>query len=333
MTDAGDLKAPPPDAPSNDRRHAPNGRTATAASTRRKKPSGTPPTDRKTKPSARLACRVKTCCAGSTSAISKTTCAASLQWTTTSAACLRYLDESGLAANTIVIYNSDQGFYLGEHGWFDKRWMYKESLRTPLLARWPGVIAPGSTNRDLVSNLDLAETFLEIAGAAVPPDMQGRSLVPVMKGETPQDWRKTFYYHYYESMTAHGVPAHEGVRNARYKLIRFYESNEWELFDTEADPSELDSIYGEKGSEKIAAALKARVAAPAGAVPRRRAAPVAGRLPGLRKVALAALPIPAATGGNGLRRGCGSVRPAVRAPWLRGLSARLRRSRGSSLKR
>ena len=89
--------------------------------------------------------------------------------------------------------------------------------------------------------------------------MQGRSLVPVMKGETPQDWRKTFYYHYYESMTAHGVPAHEGVRNARYKLIRFYESNEWELFDTEADPSELDSIYGEKGSEKIAAALKAEL--------------------------------------------------------------------------
>lgn len=172
---------------------------------------------------------------------------------------LRYLDASGLAENTVVIYNSDQGFYLGEHGWFDKRWMYKESLRTPLLARWPGVAAPGSTNMDLVSNLDFAETFLEIAGVEPPADMQGRSLVPILKGETPKDWRKTFYYHYYESMTAHGVPAHEGVRGARYKLIRFYESNEWELFDTAADPNEMKSIYGEKGSETIAAELKAEL--------------------------------------------------------------------------
>ena len=170
---------------------------------------------------------------------------------------LRYLDEAGLAENTIVMYSSDQGFYLGEHGWFDKRWMYKESLRTPLLARWPGVIKPQSTNMDLVSNLDFAETFLEIAGVEVPQDMQGRSLVPIFKGQTPTNWRKTFYYHYYESMVAHGVPAHEGVRNTRYKLIRFYESDEWELFDTENDPGEVSSVYGKQGYEKITAELKA----------------------------------------------------------------------------
>ncbi len=170
---------------------------------------------------------------------------------------LRYLDEAGLAENTIVMYSSDQGFYLGEHGWFDKRWMYKESLRTPLLARWPGVIKAQSTNMDLVSNLDFAETFLEIAGVEAPQDMQGSSLVPIFKGETPKNWRKTFYYHYYESMVAHGVPAHEGVRNARYKLIRFYESDEWELFDTESDPGEVNSIYGKEGHEKITAELKA----------------------------------------------------------------------------
>ena len=135
---------------------------------------------------------------------------------------LRYLDATGLSRDTIVVYSSDQGFYLGEHGWFDKRWMYRESLRTPLLIRWPGVIESGSASRDLVSNLDYAATFLEIAGVRTPPRMQGRSLVPILKGGTPRDWRRSFYYHYYESQLAHGVPAHEGVRTERHKLIRFY---------------------------------------------------------------------------------------------------------------
>ncbi len=169
---------------------------------------------------------------------------------------LRYLDETGLAENTVVIYSSDQGFYLGEHGWFDKRWMYRESLRTPLVARWPGVVKPGSTSRELVSNLDYAETFLEIAGVEVPPDMQGRSLVPLLQGSVPRNWRDSFYYHYYESQVAHGVPAHEGVRTDRYKLIRFYESDEWELYDLERNPEETQSIYGQQGTEKLTAELQ-----------------------------------------------------------------------------
>ena len=172
---------------------------------------------------------------------------------------LRYLDETGLAENTVVVYSSDQGFYLGEHGWYDKRWMYRESLRTPLVVRWPGVVAAGSTNRDLVSNLDYSETFLEIAGADVPPEMQGRSLVPILQGQTPRNWRKSFYYHYYESQVGHGVPAHEGVRTDRYKLIRYYESDEWELYDTELNPEETQSVYGQEGMEKVTADLKAEL--------------------------------------------------------------------------
>ena len=159
---------------------------------------------------------------------------------------LAYLDETGLAKNTVVIYCSDQGFYLGEHGWFDKRWMYEESLRTPFLVRWPGVVKSGSTNNDIVSPLDFAETFLNIAGADVPADMQGRSLVSVFQGNTPADWRKTFYYHYYEFPGWHDVRRHYGVTDGRYKLIRFYEPDvdEWELFDLKSDPNEMQSIYG-----------------------------------------------------------------------------------------
>ena len=172
---------------------------------------------------------------------------------------LRYLDATGLSRNTIVVYSSDQGFYLGEHGWFDKRWMYRESLRTPLVIRWPGAVEPGSASRELVSNLDYAATFLEMAGVRIPPRMQGRSLVPILKGAAPGDWRRSFYYHYYESQLAHGVPAHEGVRTERYKLIRFYESGEWELFDLERDPQELQSLYGRKGMEQVTAELLAEL--------------------------------------------------------------------------
>lgn len=159
---------------------------------------------------------------------------------------LDYLDDAGLADNTVVIYSSDQDFYLGEHGWFDKRWMYEESLRTPLAVRWPGVTKPGSVNDDIVSPLDFAETFLEIADTDIPKDMQGRSLVPVLSGNTPADWRKSFYYHYYEYPGWHDVRRHYGVTDGRYKLIRFYEPDidEWELFDLKSDPHEMKSIYG-----------------------------------------------------------------------------------------
>jgi arylsulfatase A-like enzyme len=161
---------------------------------------------------------------------------------------LDYLKEAGLDRDTIVVYSSDQGFYLGEHGWFDKRWIFEESLRTPLLVRWPGVAKPGSVNGDMVSNLDFAETFLEAAGLPVPGDMQGRSLVPLLEGKTPSDWRKSFYYHYYEHPGPHNVHRHYGVVTDRYKLVYFYEPemNYWELFDLEKDPHELHSIYGEK---------------------------------------------------------------------------------------
>ena len=172
---------------------------------------------------------------------------------------LDYLDETGLAENTVVIYSSDQGFYLGEHGWFDKRWMYEESLHMPFVARWPGVITPGSENTDLVQNLDFAETFLDIAGAEIPSAMQGKSLVPLMKGEKPQDWRESIYYHYHEFPGAHSVAKHIGVRNDRYKLMYYYETDEWELFDLQEDPQEMKSVYGEEGYSEIQTSLTAEL--------------------------------------------------------------------------
>ena len=170
---------------------------------------------------------------------------------------LDYLDENGLSKNTVVIYSSDQGFWLGEHGWFDKRWMYEESLHTPLLVRWAGRTKPGSTNTDLVSNLDFAQTFLDIAGAPQPKDMQGRSLLPILHGKTPEDWRKTHYYHYYEA-GGHGVPIHFGVTDGRYKLIRFPDEklNTWEFFDLKVDPQEMKSRLNAPKYSKIIAGLK-----------------------------------------------------------------------------
>lgn len=166
---------------------------------------------------------------------------------------LDYLEESGLDKNTIVIYTSDQGWYLGEHGWYDKRWMYEESFRTPCLIKWPGVTKPGSKTTAMAMNLDFAQTFLEAAGAEIPGDMQGLSLVPVLKGETPQNWRDSVYYHYYEYPGAHSVRKHYGVRTERYKLIHFYEPdvNEWELFDLVNDPNELKSVYNAAGYAEV----------------------------------------------------------------------------------
>jgi arylsulfatase A-like enzyme len=172
---------------------------------------------------------------------------------------LDHLDKAGLAKNTLVMYSSDQGWYLGEHGWFDKRWMYEESFKTPLLARWPGQIKPGSVNDELTSNLDFAETFLDVAGVPVPQDMQGRSLVPLFRGKTPADWRKTFYYHYYEFPGAHSVARHYGVADKRHKLIHYYQVGEWELLDLEKDPNELKSVYGQKEYAEIQAKLLAEL--------------------------------------------------------------------------
>jgi arylsulfatase A-like enzyme len=175
---------------------------------------------------------------------------------------LKFLEDEGLADNTIVVYSSDQGFYLGEHGWFDKRWIFEESLKTPLLIRWPGVTAPGSVNKDIVSNVDFAETFLDAAGAAVPAEMQGHSMVPILRGQTPSDWRKSFYYHYYEHPAEHNVARHYGVVTDRYKLVHFYEPefNYWELFDLEKDPHELHSVYDDPNYGDIRKTLETELA-------------------------------------------------------------------------
>ncbi len=158
---------------------------------------------------------------------------------------LDWLDEMGLTENTVVVYSSDQGFYLGEHGWFDKRWMYEESLRTPLLVRWPQRVQPGSLNDKIVSPLDFASTFLEIAGVQLPDDLQGRSLVPLLEGEAPADWRSAFYYHYYEYPGWHYVRRHYGVTDGRFKLIYFYEPDidDWELYDLLLDRNETHNVY------------------------------------------------------------------------------------------
>jgi arylsulfatase A-like enzyme len=153
------------------------------------------------------------------------------------------LKELDLADNTVVIYSSDQGFFVGDHGWYDKRWMYEESFKMPLIVKWPGTTKPGADDEHLVQNLDYAETFLEIAGAEVPADMQGASLVPLLKGENPEGWRDSVYYHYYEYPSVHMVPRHYGVRNDRYKLMRFYQFDEWEFYDLETDPDELMNQY------------------------------------------------------------------------------------------
>jgi len=173
---------------------------------------------------------------------------------------LDYLEKSGLDKNTIVIYSSDQGFYLGEHGWFDKRFMYEQSLRTPLIVRWPGKIQPGSRCEQMVMNLDLAETFLDAAGVNIPADMQGTSLLPLLKGERPETWRDAIYYHYYEYPAVHMVKRHYGVRTTRYKLIHFYyDIDEWELYDLLNDPDELNNLYGKEGYEGITSDLKKKL--------------------------------------------------------------------------
>lgn len=169
---------------------------------------------------------------------------------------LDWLKENDLDKNTIVIYTSDNGFYLGEHGLFDKRFMYEESLRIPFVVRWPAGITAGTKIENLVINTDFAPTFLDVAGKPTPSDMQGRSILPLLRGESPSDWRTSFYYRYYHDPGHHNTARHLGVRTETHKLIYFWKKDQWELFDLVADPNELNNLYGQPGQEKVTQELK-----------------------------------------------------------------------------
>ncbi|MEO5591450.1 MAG: sulfatase [Chitinophagaceae bacterium] len=172
----------------------------------------------------------------------------------------QYLKENHLDNNTIVIYSSDQGFYLGEHGWFDKRFMYDQSFRTPLLIKWPAVIRPGTTDSHLVMNIDIAETLLEAAGVNIPEEMQGQSMLPLLKNQQPANWRKAVYYHYYEAGDEHNVAKHIGIRSDHYKLIYFYENKEWEFYNLQKDPEEINNVYANPVYKKQISEMKKRLA-------------------------------------------------------------------------
>jgi len=169
---------------------------------------------------------------------------------------LDFLESSGLRSNTVVIYTSDQGFFLGDHGWFDKRFMYEESLRMPLLVSWPGHIRAGALESNMVLNVDFAPTLLELAGLRVAPDMQGRSIAPLLRGEHPGDWRDSMYYRYYHYPADHRVQPHYGVRTGRHKLIYFNQLDEWELFDLASDPGEMKNVYADPAYATTVTALK-----------------------------------------------------------------------------
>jgi arylsulfatase A-like enzyme len=173
---------------------------------------------------------------------------------------LAFLDKAGLARNTLVVYTSDQGFFLGDHGLFDKRFMYEESIRMPFLVRWPAGIKPGTRSDALGLNIDFAPTFLELAGLPASSDMQGRSLLPVLRGRAPADWRTSMYYRYYHDPGDHNTRAHLGVRTRTHKLIHFWKKDQWELFDLVNDPYELHNLYGQPGQEALTAALKTELA-------------------------------------------------------------------------
>jgi arylsulfatase A-like enzyme len=169
---------------------------------------------------------------------------------------LDWLDQNGLSQNTVVIYTSDQGFFLGDHGLYDKRFMYEPSIKMPFLVRWPGVISPGTTQKALAINPDFAPTFMDIAGLPVPADMQGRSLVPIFKSQSPADWRASFYYRYYHDPGDHNTRAHYGVRTVTHKLICFWKKDQWELYDLVKDPDEMHNIYSDPAQKDLVAKLK-----------------------------------------------------------------------------
>ena len=172
---------------------------------------------------------------------------------------LDYLDEAGLAENTLVIYTSDQGFFLGDHGLYDKRFMYEESIRVPFLVRWPEVIKPGEVQSAMGINVDFAPTFMDAAGLPLPADMQGRSLMPLFKGKVPSDWRGSWYYRYYHDPGDHNTRAHYGVRTTTHKLIYFWKKNQWEMYDLIADPSELHNLYSDPEQAETVVKLKAEL--------------------------------------------------------------------------
>jgi len=168
---------------------------------------------------------------------------------------IEYLRQHGLLDNTMIVYTSDQGFYMGEHGWFDKRFMYEESFRTPLLVYYPG--GKHGVVKEMVQNIDYAPTFLDVAGAKVPSDIQGRSFLPLLEGKKPANWRQSLYYHYYEYPAEHSVCRHYGIRTKRYSLMHFYNDiNAWELYDLKNDPDQMHNIYGKPGTEKLTKNLK-----------------------------------------------------------------------------
>ncbi len=172
---------------------------------------------------------------------------------------LDWLDTHGLRENTLVIYTSDQGFFLGDHGLFDKRFMYEPSIKMPFLARWPGIIPPGSVDNSLALNVDFAETFLEAANASIPDDMQGHSLLPLLRSEHPTEWRTSFYYRYYHDPGHHNTRAHYGVRTETHKLIYYWKKDQWELFDLRTGPDELHNIYSLPEQQAVVTRLKAEL--------------------------------------------------------------------------
>jgi arylsulfatase A-like enzyme len=174
---------------------------------------------------------------------------------------LDFLKKNNLDENTIVVYTSDQGFYLGEHGWFDKRFIFDESFKTPLLVKWPGVIQAGSKNTQMVQNLDFAQTFLEAAGIKSPADMQGESLIPIFKGQG-KNFRDAAYYHYYEYPSVHMVKRHYGIVTEKYKLVHFYyDIDEWELYDRVNDKNEMKNVYNDPKYTQVKAELHKKLAA------------------------------------------------------------------------
>jgi uncharacterized sulfatase len=171
-----------------------------------------------------------------------------------------YLKNNNLLDNTIVVYTSDQGFYLGEHGWFDKRFMYEESFRMPLMIRNPYVNTRGNSINELTQNIDFAPSFLDMLGVEIPNDMQGASFLPLMKGEAPtQPWRDALYYHYYEFPGFHSVRAHNGVKTDRYKLMHFYKDNRWEMYDLKKDPNEMKNLYDHNDYKTIQKELHSKL--------------------------------------------------------------------------
>lgn len=171
---------------------------------------------------------------------------------------INYLKEHNMLDNTMIVYTSDQGFYMGEHGWFDKRFMYEESFRTPLLVYLPG--GKHGDIKPMVQNIDYAPTFLDLAGVKIPSDIQGISFLPLLQGKKVKNWRKSLYYHYYEYPAEHAVRRHYGVRTKRYSLIHFYgDIDAWELYDLKKDPEQMHNIYGQKGTEKLTKHLKAEL--------------------------------------------------------------------------